>query len=409
MKFHLIKSTNWKIPFFLIWSGQAISLLTSAIIQYAIIWYLTDVTKSAMVLSVATLLGFLPQGLLGPFIGAFIDRHNRKHIMIVSDSCIAIASLIIVIVGWFGKIPLWLVMGVLFIRSVGSAFHSPSLSAVTPLIVPTDELTRCAGYSQTLQSVSLLLSPPIAAVLYAAWNISDIIILDVLGAAVGVITLAVVYIPILATAQDSAKSTNIWHDTKEGLAVLRSHKGLMPLTLVTGLYFLGFMPINALFPLVSMDYFRGTPVSASIVEVAFSAGMLIGSIILGFWGGFKNKIHTIILSIIMMGASLVLSGFLPASGFIPFVLLSGVMGLAAPFYSGIAIALFQQRVEPEYLGRVMSISTSIMVLATPIGLAFAGLFSETLGVMKCFLICGIIILISGALCWLLPSIRDCDK
>ncbi|WP_396327260.1 MFS transporter [Hydrogenoanaerobacterium sp.] len=405
----MIKSNNWKIPFFTIWAGQAISLLTSAIIQYAIIWYLTDITKSAMVLSAATLIGFLPQGLLGPFIGAFIDRHNRKHIMIISDSCIAIASLAIVVMGRFGEIPLWLVMSVLFIRSVGSAFHSPSLSAVTPLIVPADQLTRCAGYSQTLQSVSLLLSPPIAAVLYAAWDISNIIFLDVFGAIAGVATLALVYIPTLTVNTDTEAKPNVWRDTKEGLAVLRSHKGLLPLTLVTALYLFGFMPINALFPLVSMDYFNGDAVSASVVEVAFSAGMLIGSIVLGIWGGFKNKITTIILSILLMGASLVATGLLPVSGFILFVILSGIMGLAAPFYSGVAMALIQERVEPEYLGRVMSISMSIMVLATPIGLAFAGVFSEKLGVMSCFFVCGIIILISGALCWLVPSIRDCDK
>ncbi|WP_343253086.1 MFS transporter [Ligaoa zhengdingensis] len=406
----LIQSDNWRIPFFTIWIGQAVSLLTSAIIQFAIIWYLTDVTKSAAVLSIASLIGFLPQGILGPFIGASIDRHNRKRIMIVSDGCIAIASLAIVLAGRFGEIPLWLVMGVLLIRSIGTSFHSPSLAAVTPLLVPADQLNRCAGYSQTLQSVSLILSPPIAAVLYAAWRITDIIFLDVIGAAIGVLTLAFVYIPSIKQERSEKVSVrSMWSDTKDGLRVLRRHPGLLPLTLVSGLYFFAFMPVNALFPLVTMEYFGLDAAAASVVEVAFSVGMLVGSLGLGIWGGFRNRITTIVLSIYLMGAALVVSGLLPTTAFLAFVVLSALMGVSAPFYSGPAIALFQAHVEPEYLGRVMSISTSIMVLATPVGLAVASAFAEFSGVMRSFFWCGVIILISGLLCQFWPSIRHADR
>ena len=123
---------NWKQNFFTIWAGQAFSQFSSAVLQFAIVWYLTDQTGSALVLTAAMMMGFLPQGVLGPFIGVFIDRYNRKRIMILSDLFISAASLVMVIAGWTGTLSTELILVVLFFRSIGSAFHTPCLQAVTP-------------------------------------------------------------------------------------------------------------------------------------------------------------------------------------------------------------------------------------------------------------------------------------
>ena len=121
---------NWKQNFFTIWAGQAFSQFSSAVLQFAIVWYLTDQTGSALVLTAAMMMGFLPQGVLGPFIGVFIDRYNRKRIMILSDLFISAASLVMVIAGWTGTLSTELILVVLFFRSIGSAFHTPCLQAV---------------------------------------------------------------------------------------------------------------------------------------------------------------------------------------------------------------------------------------------------------------------------------------
>lgn len=70
------KYNNWKLKFYTIWAGQAVSLITSAILQMAIIFYLTEKTGSAMVLSMASLVGFLPYAVFGPAIGVLVDRHD---------------------------------------------------------------------------------------------------------------------------------------------------------------------------------------------------------------------------------------------------------------------------------------------------------------------------------------------
>ena len=113
----------WKKKYFTMLAGQSISLITSGILQMSIIFYLTAKTNSAMVLSIATLMGFLPQAVIGPFAGTFVDRHSRKGVMIGADLMIAATGGFLAVVSIFMELPIWLIMLVLFVRSIGNAFH----------------------------------------------------------------------------------------------------------------------------------------------------------------------------------------------------------------------------------------------------------------------------------------------
>ena len=399
--------SNWKQNFFTIWAGQALSQFSSSVLQFAIVWYLTDQTGSALVLSAAMMMGFLPQGVLGPFIGVFIDRYNRKRIMIISDLLISAASFVMVIAGWMGVLSTELILAVLLCRSVGSAFHTPCLQAVTPQIVPEDQLTRCAGYSQALGSVSLILSPVLAAVFYSSWSLSGIIFLDVIGALTAVFTLGITSIPELPRDGSRGK-VQVLREAKEGFQILLTNKGMLGLVLIGTLYTLALMPASALFPLMSMSYFNGTSTHASLVEVVFSLGLLFGSLILSRWGGTKNRIHTIIGSFLLMSFSLFVSGVLPPGGFSLFVVCSWLMGVSGPFYWGIYTPLLQSNFEARYLGRVLSLSSSIQLISGPVGLAVSGVFAETYGVEKWFLIAGALVLLASFLCLAVPAVRNCD-
>ena len=364
---------NWKRSFFTIWAGQAISLITSAVLQMVIIWYLTDTTGSALVLSMATMVGFLPQAILGTMIGVLVDRWNRKLVMIGADLIIAVAGVVLAVVALMIELPVWVVMVVLFIRSIGTAFHSPALSAATPLLVPEDQLTKCAGYSQSVQSVSYILSPAIAAFLYATWDLNLIIALDVLGALVACITVTIVAIPKQEIKTEMVQSSII-SEAKAGYNILKENKGLFALLWIGAFYCFIYMPINALFPLMSMSYFGGTTTHASIVEIMFAVGMLAGGLLLSTWGGFKKPTISIVTSFIAMGFALIIAGLLPINGFFIFVFCSAIMGFSAPFYSGVQMALIQEKIQPEYLGRVFGLLGSIMSLAMPLGLIVSGIF-----------------------------------
>lgn len=158
------------------------SMLTSSVLQMSIVWYITLKTGSAAVLSAATLIAFVPQAILGTFTGAYIDRYNRKTVLIAADLFIAFISLVLVISGYIGEISIAFLLLLAGIRSIGAAFHYPTLQAITPLIVPKEYLTKYAGYAKGFESLSSIASPGIAIALYALLPLNGVALFDVFGA-----------------------------------------------------------------------------------------------------------------------------------------------------------------------------------------------------------------------------------
>ncbi len=255
---------SWRRTFITIWSGQSISILTSSVLQMAIVWYITQRTGSAALLSLATLIGFLPQALLGLFIGVYIDRYNRKTVMILSDIFIALAGMVLVVAGLLGEIPLWLIYVVLFFRSIGAAFHTPALQAVTPSIVPKDQLTQYAGFAQGFKSLSMVISPALAALLFSIWELHVIILLDVMGVVLAVGILSLVKIPNTAREKPCCRS-QVFQEAKEGFWALRREPGLLELLVISCLYAFIYFPIGTLYPLITMTWFGGGVAESGIV------------------------------------------------------------------------------------------------------------------------------------------------
>ena len=235
-------NNSWRKTYFTLLAGQAISFISSGILQMAIIFYLVAKTNSAIILTAATLIGFLPQACLGPFAGAFVDRHSRKSVMIGADLIIAAAGGILALVAFYMELPVWSIMVVLLIRSAGTAFHSPAFSAATPMIVPKEELTKCAGYTQTMQAVSAIISPAAAAFLYAVWPLNAIILLDIVGAILACVTVAISSIPTPELCPET-KRQQFLQDMKEGYVVLKQNRGLFALLWIGVIYMFFYMPL----------------------------------------------------------------------------------------------------------------------------------------------------------------------
>ncbi|WP_298066301.1 MFS transporter [uncultured Cetobacterium sp.] len=380
---------NINKTFLIVYTGQAISQLTSSILQMAIVWYLITETNSSNIVALSGIVGFLPQGVLGLFIGVYIDRFDRKKIMIISDFLIAAASLSLSVSGFFGEISIPLIMIVLFIRSIGTAFHVPSLQAITPLIVSKDELPKYSGYSQTLQSISLLLSPVLASFFFSIWSLQAIVMLDVLGAIIGVFTLCFITIPKIKIDFESTK-IDITLEMKDGIATLKKNR-LFNFMLLGATFSIVYIPIFVLYPMMTLSYFGKNQWYAGAIEVVFAIGMLIGSLVLGATGGGKRKIITIAFFCFIIGISLSISGILGRNMFIGFALCSTLLGFATPFYQGLQVVVLQQKIQENYLGRVMSLSGSLMAIGTPIGIGLSGVISNKIGVENFFLYSGILI------------------
>jgi DHA3 family macrolide efflux protein-like MFS transporter len=395
---------NWKYKFIRLGIGQAVSILTSSILQIAIVWYLTQRTGSPAIVTISTLSGYLPRAVLGMFTGAFIDRYDRKKIIILSDLGIALAALLMAAVALWTDIPIWLILLVLCIRSIGAAFHTPSLNAIIPSIVPKDQLARCAGFLQGFESVSMIMSPALAAMLFGVWDLSAIVLMDVFGAGIAIFMILFTRFPS-NVREDAAEKVHILQDTKDGIAILRREKGMMAILTISSLYAFIYFPIGSMYPLITMAYFGGSVGDSSVVEILFSGGTLLGALLLGWVGNKLHKVAAIAASIGIYGFGAMFTGLLPPDGMRPFMILSACMGVTIPFFYGLRTAIFQSRIPSEYLGRVLSLAYSVSLFAAPLGLLLGGGFSEVAGVQHCFFICGVLAICLALVMLLTPSIR----
>ena len=157
---------RWLAIIATIWGGQAASMITSYAAGYAVVWYITETTGSAIMLAAAAICAYLPQGLLSPFGGVIADKHNRKTVMIVADLSVGIVSLGLGIVILFGQVSFPLLMILVIVRSIGQAFHGPAMMAAMPLLVPEKHLLRINTLDQLLMSVASIGAPAFGIFLY---------------------------------------------------------------------------------------------------------------------------------------------------------------------------------------------------------------------------------------------------
>ncbi len=397
--------TRWKQKILSIWFGQSVSLLTSSVLQFAVIWYITAKTGSATMLVFATIAGFLPQALLGPFAGVFLDRYSKKSILILADTMVALASFALAFWSMVGELPLWFIYVMLAVRSVGTAFHEPAAQSITPLFVPAPKLTQYAGYSQAFDSVCMLLSPALASVLYNALPLHWVLLSDVLGAFLAVSILATIKFPKEASSANQGKPLHIWQETKEGLAYVRKQPGIWALMVVAFLYTIIYSPVGSLYPHMTMNYFGGTTQQSSLVEIAFSVGTLLGAMALGAFAHKLPKPYGLWGSMAVYGTGIAIIGSLAPDGYWIFLALSFFTGMSTPFYHGIVRAIYQLTIPQEYLGRTFAISQSAKRLGMPIGLLFGGPFADLIGINRLYQLMGVAAILMALVCARIPSLK----
>lgn len=395
--------SDWKKIFVIIWTGQLFSTLSSSIIGYAVVFWLSIETRSAEVLAFATIAALLPQLLLGPFVGVYVDRWNRKRIMILSDSFIATCSLVMAFLFMKGDVDVSLVYLLLVLRSVGSAFHVPAMQASVPLLAPESELIRINGINQVIQSVSTIGGPALAALFITILNMTWVLLMDVIGATVAIVSLLLVHIPD-PEKKENQPGPNLFREMLEGMKEIYFRKGLFWLFLVIVFMIFFIMPVAALFPLMTIDQFSGGTFQMSIVEISWGLGMLAGGTLLGFKPKI-NRITLINLTFIILGLTFALSGILPENGFWIFVGLTFIGGITLSVYSGTFMTVMQSTIDPGALGRVLSIYGSLTMLPSMIGLLQTGYIAESIGVPLAFVISGSMIVLCGIIAFFIPPIR----
>ena len=402
---------NWAPRFFTIWGGQAFSLFGSALVQFALIWWLTQETGSATVLATATLFGLLPQIILGPFSGPLIDRWSRRLVMIFSDAAIALATGILAYLFWAGNVEPWQVYAVLFIRSAGGAFHWPAMQASTTLMVPEKHLSRVAGMNQTLQGLVSIIAPPTGAVLIGLLPTQGVLMIDVATAILAILPLLFLPVPqpVRHAHPDSdGKPPTYWQDVKEGIQYVISWPGLLAVLIMFMLVNFLFNPLGALMPLLVTQYFQKGALALGSMDSLWGIGMIAGGVLLSIWGGFKKKIKTMLIGTVGAGLGVMVVASAPSDAF--WLALAGFffMGVTIPIINGPAMALLQSIVRPDVQGRVLSLVGSVVIAMSPLSLLVAGPLSDAYGIRVWFWIAGILCTLIAITAFFIPTIMNVE-
>lgn len=398
---------DWKKKFTLIWTGQTFSILTSSVAQFAFVLWIGLETGSAKVLAYATIAGLLPQIILGPFAGVFVDRWNKKLTMIASDSFVAMCSAVIALLFYWDLLELWSIYLLLSLRSIGGAFHSPAMKSAVPLLAPKDQLVRIAGINEVILSISLISGPALGAFLLLNYNMTVVMLLDVVGAFIACVALCFVKIPKTSTAKESAQS--VYTDMIEGGAVILKNKPMSWLLFSEIIARFFIFPVVAVTPLMTLKYYKGTAYQVSMVEILFGVGLLIGGGLLALLNQRFRKISLAIIGYIILGLVLLICGSLSPSLFVFYAILTAFQGIAVPLYEGSITALIQTQFQTQYLGRIFGLIGSICQIPAIIGLLFTAELADKLGVQNVYIAGGIALCFCALLVSCIPSVRNLEK
>ena len=395
------------------WSGQLVSLMGSLVVQFAIIWWITEETGSAFYLSIGTFLYFIPMVLLTPITGVLADRMNRKTLIILADSSQALVTVWIIGLFYYTN-PVQNPIGLILInslRGVCQAFHMPTVSAIVPTMVPKDKLSRINGVGFLFTSLIQLIGPVIGAVLMAFYTLDLVLWVDIFTFSIAVIPLLLIKIPNVKGLIENLKETNdlsFIKEFKEGIKIIKFIPGMMTLLFLDMLVNFLIAPINVLLPLYIFETHSGSAISLATVMLFLNAGMILGGLITALKKEWKYKMSVYFSGLMIVMGLISVLGLAPSGFFIVLWIGVAIVGFILPVISTIFLTIIQTTVPPDKMGRVSSVSQSMSSAIFPIGTLVAGPLAVAIGMRNVFLFSSILGVLVVFLIWRFTKIRHVD-
>ena len=364
----------------------------SMLVHYAVMWYILLQTQSGLMMTVLAVAGALPMFFISPFGGVWADRYNKKAIINIADASVALVTLVMAVLFSLGIELIWPLLICLVIRAFGQGVQMPAVNALVPELVPPEHLTRANGISGSVMSMVMFASPMAGGALLAVAPIQTLMFVDVVSAAIGIsILVFFVKVPIRAEKKEiTAGARQYFVEIGEGLRYIAGKTFLKRLLVLSALYSIMSAPGAMLTPLqvarnwgediwyVAGGFALGAEQRLASIEIAFSVGMVLGGIIIGAWGGFKNRTHTCALSISLFGLGAVGLGLI--GNFWVYVLCMGAVGVVMSLFNAPMMATLQINVDAEYMGRVFSVLAMMGSLMMPLGMILWGPLSDVVAI-----------------------------
>ncbi len=364
-----MQNSKWKKNITLFLTSQAVTMFGSSLVQYAITWYVAKETGSGIMFSLMTLCGFLPQVLVSVFAGVWADRFNRKRMIILADAGIAVSTLILVFIvakteNFFG----WLLL-ISAIRSVGSGIQMPAVNALIPQLVPQEKLMRVGGINGSVFSMVNLVAPAVAGAMLSWGSIGRVMLIDVATAIVGISIFLLVPVAKLPKAHERQKG-GYFDDLKAGIHYSFTNSFLRRTLLICTIYCFFITPAALLNVLFVTRVFGESYWYLTLNEISFFVGAFLGGLILGAWGGFRNRLKTLAWGGFVFGLTTIAFGIVDV--FWIYLAIMFITGLVMPFGNSPLMVMIQEKVDTQMQGRVFSLMQIVTTLIMPIGMALFG-------------------------------------
>jgi len=361
--------------FTIVWLGQIISVLASSMSQFALSIWMYDQTKSALAMGMMQVFFITPFLIISPVAGVMVDRHNRKLMMMVSDLAAGLATIFILIFQWLGILEFWHLYFASIIYGLGMAFQWPAYSAAISTMVPKEQYGRANGMMSLVEAGPQVVAPLLAGALLPIIKLTGILFFDVATFILAIGALTIVYIPQPARTEEGAQGQGgILKEAAYGFKYIFARPSLLGLQLIffAGNLFAG-IGFTVLAPMILARTDSNSLMFGS-VQTAGAIGAVIGGVIMSAWGGFKRRVHGVLVGWIISGIGMAIAGFV---GGLPVWIIGMVIAaLVGPLVNGSNQAIWQSKVAPDLQGRVFSARRLIAWLTNPISPIIAGSLAD---------------------------------
>ncbi len=308
--------------------------------------------------------------------------------MIYSDLVTMLLTLVLVILFYTNSIQVWHIYLVMIGRAISGTFQGPAMQASFATIVPEQHLARAYGLNTALQGILAIVAPPAGAFLMETLDMQWVLSVDIFTAIIAIGILLTLTIPQPARTTLSVKP-NYFGDMMQGFRYVWSRRGLSTLLGIAALLNFFFAPAMYLMPVLVREHLAGDVLKLGWLGTASGIGMILGGVLLGVWGGFKKRLNTSIIGILLMGLSALGLGFINVNLFYFALACILVLAFGSALANSPLMALLNVIIARDMQGRVFTLIGSIAGLMTPLGLAIAGPLADGIGISWIFIIAGI--------------------
>ena len=374
-----------------LWIGQLLSQIGDNFVIVAILFVINALTDSPLALGMMALAATLPQLFLGLIGGVFVDRLDRKLVMIVSDVLRGLAVLALLLVQRADQLYIFYIVG--FVMATAGLLFNPARNAVLPNIVSGEILLTANALIQASQIIAVILGASIAGLLIGLLGPGFAFVFDSFSFTVSAAAIATMAIPPVNPKPGKTKSRVIWDQLVEGLLFIRHSSPLLHVMLTTAIATLGFGAIVVL-GIIYLDEVLGIGAEGfGFLYAVQGLGVVIGGVMIG---RFASKVRANwIVGGCMVTLGLAIIAFAVVPNY-PLVLVAvAIIGLSIVVARAALATLTQSLVPDEKRGRVESAVTMVIGASTSASMALSGVFGDLIGVQAVFLTAGVITIVAG--------------